>query len=235
MGKLIATTNILCTDVPNHPRHQIQLFDDGTVTCGCGDSGLVEARRLGAAVTLGVANVLRRSCAGFVAFVSVGLPRLVAARIDATGAWGGWKTAWDAYSTNALVREAYRDLLHKRDAEFAETLKVAYRALSSCPRYRNGMSRGEFRDEVTFVPNGEIKVGASIALFASDGWTVPLQKGWIESVGKAKPVIDGRFLVGVNEKQPGFVYAIDGSDEAGFEIREFAVVGHRLGKVAVGA
>lgn len=163
MSKLIATTNILCTDVPIHARHQVQLFDDGTVTCGCGSSGLTEARRLGAAVTLGSANVLRRSCAGLVAFVTVGLPRLVAARVDATGAWGGWKAAWDAYSTNGLVREAYRDLLHRRDAEFAETLKTAYRALSSCARYRNGMSRDEFRDEITFVPNGEVKIGASVA------------------------------------------------------------------------
>jgi hypothetical protein len=61
--------------------------------------------------------------------------------------------------------------------------------------------------------------------------TVPLQKGWMESVG-AKPVIDGRFIVGVGE-HPGFVFAIDGSNDSGFEIREFAVINGKLGKVAV--
>jgi hypothetical protein len=32
--------------------------------------------------------------------------------------------------------------------------------------------------------------------------------------------------------EPGFVYAIDGSNEHGYTICEFAVVGDRLGKLA---
>jgi hypothetical protein len=230
--KLIARTRILCTDHPQHARHEVRLFDGGSVECDCGDDAVTEGRRLGTAVSLGTANALRRSCAGLIAFVVVGLPRLVAARVDATGVWGGWKDAWTSYATNSLVREAYCHLVHARDAEHAELLKTAHRALSSCGRYRDGMSTRDFGDEICFVPNGEVKVGATVALYSSDSWTVPLQKDWLESVGKAKPVIDGRFIVGMSE-HPGFVYAIDGSNERGFEICEFAVIGGKLGKIAV--
>jgi len=230
-NKLIAKTRILCTDHPLHARHEVRLYEDGTLDCDCGEPAVTEGHRLGTAVALGAPNVLRRSCAGLIAFVAVGLPRLVAARVDATGNWGGWKDAWTSYCTNTLVREAYVDLLHKRDAEHAETLKAAHRALSSCGRYRDGMSRRDFGDEVCFVPNGDVAVGTQVALFSSDLWTVPLQRDWLESIGKAKPVIDGRFIVGMSE-HPGFVFAIDGSNDEGFAIREFAVVNGKLGKVA---
>lgn len=227
----LASSSILCTDTPTHQRHRVTVYDDGSVSCDCGDRAIEEARRLGAAVTLGSANVLRRSCTGLLAFVTVGLPRLVATRAEQTGEWGAWKSAWDAYCTNGLVREVYVDLVYKRDAEHAETLKVARRALVSCAKYRDGMSRRDFADEVCFVPNGEVKVGATVALYSSDAWKVPLQTDWLESVGKAKPVIDGRFVVGVSE-HPGFVYAIDGTNDTGFEIREFALVNGKLGNVA---
>jgi len=227
----LASTNILCTDSPKHQRHRVVVYEDGSVACDCGESAVEEARRLGTAVTLGNANMLRRSCTGLLAFVTVGLPRLTARRVDTSGEWGAWKPAWEAYNNNSLVREVFVDLIHKRDAEHSEALKIARRALLSCPRYRDGMSRREFSDEVRFVPNGEVKVGIQVALFSSDAWTVPLQKDWLESVGKAKPVIDGRFIVGVSE-HPGFVYAIDGTDDDGFEIREFALVNGKLGKVA---
>lgn len=230
--KLIAKTRILCTDHAQHARHEVRLFADGKVACDCGEAAIAEGRRLGAAVTLGTANVLRRSCAGLIAFLVVGLPRLVAARVDVTGTWGGWKDAWISYAENALVREVYRNLIYSRDAEHADTLKVARRAISECRRYRDGMGRREFRDEVCFIPNGDVSVGKSVALYSSDIWTVPLQKDWLESVGKAKPVIDGRFVVGMSE-HPGFVFAIDGSNDDGFEIAEFAVIGGtKLGKVA---
>jgi hypothetical protein len=231
VNKLTAKTRILCTDDPKHPRHEVRLYEDGTVDCDCGADAVTEGRRLGAAVALGSPNLARRSCAGLIAFVVVGLPRLVAARVDATGVWGGWKDAWTSYATNTLVREVYCDLVHKRDAEHAETLKVAHRALASCARYRDGMSRSDFGEEICFVPDGTVEVGAHVALFSSDSWTVPLQKGWLESVGKAKPVIDGRFIVGVSE-HPGFVFAIDGSNDDGFTVREFAVIDHKLGMIA---
>jgi len=229
----IASTRILCTDHPTHARHLVTLYDDGSATCDC-PTGVTEGRRLGAAVALGAPNLARRSCAGLIAFVSVGLPRLVAARVDTTGKWGGWKDAWTSYATNQLVREAFRDLIQKRDAEHAETLKAAHRAIVTCGRYRDGMSRSDFGEEVSFVPNGTVEVGATIALFSSDSWTVPLQKDWLESVGKAKPVIDGRFIVGMSE-HPGFVYAIDGSNDEGFTICEFALVNGKLGKIAKAA
>jgi hypothetical protein len=231
--KQIASTRILCTDDPKHPRHEVRLYDDGSVDCDCGSTAIEEGRRIGASVTLGTVNVLRRSCAGLVAFLTMGLPRLVAARVDTTGNWGGWKDAWVSYAANGLVREVYSRLARARDAEHGEMLKIAHKAIGSCQRYRNGMSGRDFRDEICFVPDGAIAVGQPVALFSSDQWTVPLQRGWLESVGKAKPVIDGRFIVGVNEKHAGFVFAIDGTDDNGFEICEFAVVGHRLGKVAV--
>lgn len=230
MTKLIASTRILCMDAPKHPRHEVRLFDDGHVDCDC-PNGMEDGRRIGTAVALGTANVLRRSCAGLVAFLNIGLPMLVEARVDVTGKWGGWNDAWANYATNGLVREVYRTLTHKRDAEHGEALKIAHAAIGRCARYRNGMSRRDFRDELRFVPNGTVTVGTTVALYSSDSWTVPLQSGWLESIGKAKPVIDGRFIVGMSP-HPGFVFAIDGSDEKGFEIREFAVVGDKLGKVA---
>lgn len=231
-SKLITKTRILCTDNPLHQRHEVRLYEGGHCDCDCGPSAVAEGKRLGAAVALGAPNMLlRRSCAGLIAFATVGLPRLVAARVDATGNWGGWKDAWSTYSTNALVREIYVGLVHKRDTEHVVTLKTAYRAISSCGRYRDGMSQRDFGDEVRFVPNGEVKVGVTVALYSSDAWIVPLQADWLESVGKAKPVIDGRFIVGMSE-HPGFVYAIDGSNDDGFEIREFALVNGKLGKVA---
>lgn len=229
--KVLGTTNILCTDNPTHQRHRVTVYEDGSVSCDCGEHAATEARRLGAAVTLGSVNLMRRSCTGLLAFVTVGLPRLIAARADQTGEWGAWKSAWDAYCTNGLVREVFVDLAHKRDEEHAETLKVARRALLSCAKYRDGMSKRDFADEVCFLPDGEVKVGASVALYSSDAWKVPLQHDWLESVGKAKPVIDGRFIVGVSE-HPGFLFAIDGSNDEGFEIREFALVNGKLGKVA---
>lgn len=227
----LASTRILCTDTPKHDRHRVTVYEDGSVDCDCGPAAVEEGRRLGAAVALGGANILKRSCAGLIAFATVGLPKLVAARVDTTGNWGGWKEAWDAYCTNALVREVYVGLVHARDVEHAETLKVARRALVSCSHYRDGMSQRDFGEELCLVPNGAIEVGATVALYASDAWVVPLQNDWLESVGKAKPVIDGRFIVGVSE-HPGFVYAIDGSSDQGFEIREFAIVNGKLGKVA---
>jgi len=229
--KLIAKTRILCTDHPQHARHEVRLFDGGKVECDCGEPAVIEGRRLGTAIALGAPNVNRRSCSGLIAFIAVGLPRLVAARVDATGKWGGWKEAWTSYASNALVRQAYVQLVHSRDAEHAELLKTAHRAISGCGRYRDGMSKRDFGDEICFIPNGDVKVGASVALYSSDSWTVPLQKDWLESVGKAKPVIDGRFIVGMSE-HPGFVYAIDGSNDRGFEICEFAVVNGKLGKIA---
>jgi len=229
-NKLIAKTRILCTDQPGHPRHEVRLFEDGSVECDC-PTGVAEGRRLGTAVALGSPNLLRRSCAGLIAFVSVGVPRLVAARADLTRAWGGWKGAYLTYNTNTLVREAFRDLIEKRDAEHAEAFKVARRAIVSCGRYRDGMSQADFSEEVGFVPDGAMEVGASVALFSSDRWTVPLQKDWLESIGKAKPIIDGRFIVGMSE-HPGFVYAIDGSNDEGFTICEFALVNGKLGKIA---
>lgn len=233
MDKQIASTRILCTDDPQHARHEVWLHDDGRVTCECGPAAVEEGRRIGASVTLGTVNVIRRSCAGLVAFLTIGLPRLVAARVDTTGNWGGWKDAWVAWASNNVVREVYSRLARARDAEHGEMLKVAHKAIGSCPRYRDGMKQRDFRDEVCFIPDGPIVVGQPVALFSSDQWTVPLQRGWLESVGKAKPVIDGRFIVGVNEKHAGFVFAIDGTNDDGFQICEFAVVGHRLGKVAV--
>lgn len=229
--KLISKTRILCTDNPLHNRHEVRLYEGGRCDCDCGPSAIAEGKRLGTAVALGAPNLLRRSCTGLVAFVTVGLPRLVAARVDATGNWGGWKDAWASYATNGLVREAYTALVHERDAEHAATLKAAHRALSSCSRYRDGMSQRDFGDEICFVPNSDIEVGAQIALFSSDAWTVPLQKDWLESVGKAKPVIDGRFIVGMSE-HPGFVFAIDGSNDEGFTVCEFALINGKLGKVA---
>jgi hypothetical protein len=163
--------------------------------------------------------------------VTVGIPKLVEARVDSTGKWGGWKPAWDSYSTNGMVRETFADLVQKRDAKHAETFKIARRAMLSCARYRDGMSRGDFGEELAFIPNADVSVGTSIALFSSDAWIIPLQTDWLESVGKAKPVIDGRFVVGMSE-HPGFVYAIDGCPEEGFSICEFAVINGKLGKVA---
>jgi hypothetical protein len=217
-------------DNPKHDRHLVVLYDDGSLKCECGPQGESDGQRIGAAVALGAQNLHRSSCAGLIAFVAVGLPKLVAARVDTTGKWGGWQQAWARYATNALVREAFRDLAQKRDEKHAEALKLAHKAIVSCGRYRDGMSRSEFGEEVGFVPDSNIEVGATIALFSSDSWSVPLQRDWLESVGKAKPVIDGRFIVGVGE--PGFVYAIDGSNEHGYTICEFAVVGDRLGKLA---
>lgn len=231
MSKVLAKTRILCTDTPQHARHEVRLFEDGKVSCDCGEEAVTKGKRTGVAVSLGAPNLLSRSCAGLVAFITVGLPRLVAARVDATGDWGGWKEAWTTYSGNSLVREAYVGLVHKRDAEHAETLKVARRALLTCSRYRDGMSQRDFGDEVRFIPNGEIKAGAPVALYSSDAWTVPLHADWLESVGKAKPVIDGRFVVGMSE-HPGFLFAIDGSNDEGFTIREFALINGKLGKVA---
>jgi hypothetical protein len=228
----LGTTTILCTDTATHPRHHVVIYDDGTAACDCGEAAIEQARLLGAAVKLGRANLVRRSCTGLIAFATVGLPHLVASRASERGEWGAWKPAWDAYCTNALVHQVYVDLVHKRDAEHAETLKVARRALVSCGRYRDGMSKRDFADEVCFVPNSEVKVGDFVALYASDAWKVPLQADWLESVGKAKPVIDGRFVVGVNVAHPGFVYAIDGTNDSGFEVCEFAVVNGKLGKVA---
>jgi len=229
-NKLIAKTKILCTDQPGHPRHEVRLFEDGTVECDC-PKGVEEGKRLGAAVALGAPNMLRRSCAGLIAYVAVGLPRLAAERADVSRSWGGWKDAYLTYNTNALVREAFSCLIEKRDAAHGEMFKVARRALVSCGRYRDGMSQADFSREVAFIPDAPVDVGQSVALFASDRWTVPLQAGWLESVGKAKPVIDGRFIVGVSA-HPGFVFAIDGSNDDGFTICEFALVNGKLGKVA---
>jgi len=228
--KIIAKTRILCTDNEGHAHHKVHLFEDGSIECDC-PSGVEDGKRLGTAVALGAPNMLRRSCAGLIAFISVGAPKLVAARADVTGEWGGWKDAWASYSTNVLVREVFCGLVEKRDAEHAEMLKVARRAMVSCGRYRHGMSRADFGQEVCFVPDSNVTAGTNVALFSSDKWTVPLQKGWLESVGKAKPVIDGRFVVGMSE-HPGFLYAIDGTDDDGFEICEFALINGKLGKVA---
>lgn len=229
--KKIASTRILCTDHPAHAHHLVTLYDDGSLACDCGPTAITEGRRLGTAVALGAPNLLRRSCAGLIAFVTVGLPRLVAARVETTGKWGGWKDAWASYCTNALVHEAFCVLVQKRDAEHGATLKAARHAIISCGRYRHGMSCADFGKEISFVPDSVIETGATIALFASDSWIVPLRKDWLESVGKAKPVIDGRFVVGMSES-PGFVYAIDGNGDDGFTICEFAVVNGKLGKIA---
>jgi hypothetical protein len=55
----------------------------------------------------------------------------------------------------------------------------------------------------------------------------------METVGKAQPVIGGRFVVGVS-KHPGFVYAIDEDDSGGFEVREFALLTDRSGRPVLG-
>lgn len=222
-------SRILCTDAPQHARHEVVLHANGTLTCDC-HSGVEDGKRLGAAVALGTPAVLRRSCAGLIAFLTVGLPRLVASRAADRGAWGGWKDAWATYCTNALVREVYSRLVYERDVEHVDLFKIAAAAMKRCGRYRSGMEVADFMSEVSFIPNAAIEPGAVVALYSSDSWSVPLQSDWLESVGKAKPVIDGKFIVGVGA--PGFVYAISGNEESGFTVEEFAVIGDKLGKIA---
>jgi hypothetical protein len=227
----INLTRILCTDSPTHARHEVRLLPDGRFECGCGPAAVEEGKKMGAAILLGAPNVERRSCAGLIAFLAVGIPSLVAKNVDKTGAWGGWKDSWVSYQTNGLAREVLTRCVHERDLEHVETLKAARKALSSCARYRDGMEREDFASELGFLPESdEATPGRSVALFSSDSWLVPLQKDWLESVGKAKPVIDGRFIVGHSE-HAGFCLAIDGSNDEGFTIEEFAIVNGKLGKV----
>ena len=85
---------------------------------------------------------------------------------------------------------------------------------------------------VAFIPDAEdLCPGQIVAETSQSAWHVPLQKGWLESVGKAKPVIDGRFLVGMPQDRPGFVFAIEREDDDVIRVREFAVVNGKLGKV----
>jgi len=240
MMKPVFKTRVLCTDVPQHAFHEVRLIvapdgqppSEDKFECDCGASAIEEGARLGTAVSLGAANVLRRSCAGLVAFLTVGIPQCVKRRADKTGEWGGWKDAWVAYQTNALVQQRFGDLIHERDKDSSETTAAVTKALCSCVRYRDGMTVSDFRQEVCVRDDLDPRVGMSVALFSSDSWQVPIQHGWMENVGRCKPVIDGRFLVGIVKDEPGFVLAIDGTNDTGFVVEKFAVINGKLGKIA---
>lgn len=229
-----AKTTILCG---NH-RHKVVLMEDGTWQADCPDASDA-ARKLGALASLGGHIGENRGCVGLIALCSIGLPaRMVTAGESATKGLGAWLPTYILYEGNAIVRRVVAECAEKRDEKHKDALAKARSALLSAPCMRSYWRGRDTDDEkpeelVRFMPDSDPYVGQIVAETPFSEWNVPLQRDWMMSVGKAFPVIDKKFVVGVSE-HPGFVLALDRDDDdhGCIVIREFAVVDGKLGKVA---
>lgn len=200
----------------------------------CAHSGAEQLTKLAAAARLGAVPEAG-GCLGIALLVEYGLPAIfTTGSLGETLNLGFWRALYIRYETNTVVQVALARLRIAAEAEHTEVLQKARESMLKVGRSYQRV-RNDIVAETTFVPNAQALAGANVASFRTDIWTVPLQKGWVASVydcGMA--VVDDRFVVGVVEDKPGFVYAITREDDVGrFVVREFFYNHHlrRLGRV----
>lgn len=235
MPKIVAKTTILC----GHQRHRVLLLDDGTLRSEHCAHAVQEAKRLGALASLGGHIGEVRGCAGLIALCSIGLPSLIERR-GATQVQhlGVWIQTFILYEQNSITKMVMAACADRRDAKHREALQVARTALlctQSVRRYWPGRSADDESpaDLVEFIPESDVYPGQIVAESPWSQWTVPLQKDWLESIGKAKPFLDGHFLIGYPADKPGFFFGLEREDDGVIRVREFALINGKLGKVAL--
>jgi len=204
-------SRILC----GHHYHTVEFHDDGTVTstgargkAGCGDITSA-SRGLGATIMLG-RQTQQGGCAALAALVNHGIPHFLLRDPGADGylTLAGWDRIYMRFESNKVVEETMAETRRKRDAAHVDTFSQARKAFSKCKYHE--VYDVKLDQKLQFMPEAHMAEGKIVALGLNSVWTVPLQKGWVESISKAGiSVVGGKLICGIDENNPRRVWAID--------------------------
>jgi hypothetical protein len=224
------TARVLC----NHEYHTLAFEPDGRIMSvgrkgGCGDVS-AQAGRLAVSARLGRdPGVAGMNCAGLAALIQHGIPMFLRYAPNASGYidLGPWDKLYHRFASTKLVAQRMEEVRRERDAPHDAALSMALDAIYKSKRHRR-WTRDELKRYVNLLPDQPVHDGCLVAEVSTLFWNVPLQKNWHESVAKAGIAsVDGLFVCGVNEKEPGIVYAVD-EDGVRLVVKRYRLDGKHL-------
>lgn len=181
--------------------------------------------KLGGLALLGAPIEDTRGCLGLALLVKYGLPSIFGSvGVGEEMRLGHWRQLYIRYESHSLVERTCSALRRVAHEQYADLFATARQQLLQLRRaYRIDMPRNELVSTTTFVPETPSYQlnGFVVADYSAGRWTVPLQRHWLDSVhGAGLGMIANRFVVGVSEETPGFVFAIT-NERGRYIVREF--------------
>ena len=209
--------------LPQTSWHQIEIADDGTISTPDCPNAVSEAPKIAALVRLG-RGCQSGWCGSFVALHEYGIPDIVATRD-----LGAWRDIYIRYESVKAIERRKDDVERERDKPHTELFRRARHAFRQCyvsgkagpnglvlhaPLDLNELFHGYIRDP-------RLELGQVVSFYNSDFWTVPLSPTWLADVSDLGiAVVGNQMVLGVNQQQPGFVYAI-AKEGGAYVVREY--------------
>lgn len=181
--------------------------------------------KLGGLARLGAPIEDIKGCLGLALLVKYGLPSIFGSGgVGEELRLGHWRQLYIRYESHSLVTNTISALRRAAHEQYADLFALARLDLLRLRQaYRVDLPRNELRSTTRFVPetpSWQLN-GFVVADYSADRWTVPLQRGWEQSVHAAGlSVIADHFVVGVSEETPGIVFAIT-NENGRYVVREF--------------